>query len=450
MTAFRTVLVAPPVLHGAGWWSNRDAGKPHLESLAAQLSDLCGCDVLELDRGPSLTDALATLDEALSGDVGLIGVSCWTSLHYLGAVAVIEHLRATRPELPIVVGGHHATALPSDFDGLADWVVVGDGEHALRGLCAERPLRTESTHHIRGRPVDAAAPDLIDWTRYGEADTGGTIWLALSRGCPFRCRFCLEPLRGAPGSRVPVDRALAIIEEVVRHRSPRSIAFADPLFGSNRAWTEALLQGLEERELPVQFWAETRADLVTPDLLARYRRTGFKVDFGLDTGSVAMAEIMEKAANPAKYLARSAEMLRQASIEDLPHGVYLLFNYPGETPETAAQTRAWIRELMPPGGASSGWLSAQTFFTLPGTESHRRAAEYAERFGAAVANPTWWRQAGDHHALATDTLPHRDWIGRESELREFARWQRGVNARWSARWTPAVRGFVSEFYGTPT
>lgn len=444
----RLLLVAPPVLHGAGWWSNRDAGKPHLESLAAHVADLRDVAVVELDLDddPSLPDVLDRLDEALDEDVDIVGLSCWTSLHYLGTVAVLEHLRAAAPRATLVVGGHHATACPEDFDGLADVVVTGDGEHALRDLCLNLPAPGGPTRRIAGRPVVLSDEDPIDWSRT-LSPSDETVWLALSRGCPFRCRFCLEPLRGAGGSRYSVEHALAIIETVVRSRSPRAIAFADPLFGSNRRWTEGFLAGLAERDLPVQFWAETRADLVTEELLAAFRRARFKLDFGLDTGSEVMAEVMEKSAAPARYLARSREMLRAASALDLPHGVYLLFNHPGETPESTEATWSFVQDLLSRGGPSSGLVSAQSYFHLPGVESARRGAEYAERFGARVAHPRWWREAGPHRAMATDTLPHRAWIGREHELAAFGRTVRGVNARWRARWTAETRSFLSTFYG---
>ncbi len=445
---FQLLLIAPPVLHGHGWWSNREAGKPHLDSLAGFVSDLCGVAQLELDRGGDLDEALSRLDEALQDDTRLVGISCWTSLHYLGTVAIIEHLRRVRPELPIVVGGHHATGMPSDFEGLADWVVTGDGEHPLRSLCADPPRRPPRTIVLAGNPLALGGHDHIDWPNYGRSDHGGAVWIALSRGCPYRCRFCIEPLRGSRTSRYSVADALRIIETVYRARSPRSIAFADPLFGAHRSWTEELLAGLEELGLPVQYWAETRADLMTPALLARFRRCNFKLDFGLDTGSETMAGLMEKAPDPARYLRKSAEMLRAADAEDLHHGVYLLFNYPGETPETAAETRAYVQDLMPRGGPASGWLSAQTFFVLPGTESYRRLPEYARRFGTRVDHPTWWREVGDHHQLATAMLPHEAWVGREAELAGFNRWQRGVNARWTARWSPEVRRFSAAFYGS--
>src|SRR5262245_27222407 len=119
----RVLLVVPPVLYAPTWWSSRVASKPHLHSLAGFVRDLAEVTIVELDLG-------ADADLPLDG-VDLVGISCWTSLHYLGAVAVARKIRAHHPELPIAVGGHHVTAMPSDFDDeerLFDFVVRGDGE----------------------------------------------------------------------------------------------------------------------------------------------------------------------------------------------------------------------------------------------------------------------------------------------------------------------------------
>src|SRR5262245_21047539 len=157
------LLVAPPVLCAATWWSPRMASKPHLHSLAGFIRDLADVRMLELDleTGPppgEIDRQLITIDEPLANaleNVGLVGISCWTSLHYLGAVAVARKIRGLYPDLPIVVGGHHPTAMPSDFvdrECLFDFVVCGDGEHALRSLCEERPKRPPRAEVVRAAP----------------------------------------------------------------------------------------------------------------------------------------------------------------------------------------------------------------------------------------------------------------------------------------------------------
>lgn len=444
----RLVLVSPPVLHGAGWWANRIANKPHLASLAGHVRDLATVITLELDRlaGPPSDALLARLDEALAGDVGLVGLSSWTSLHHLGTLMIARRVRALRPDVPIVVGGHHATACPEDYAGLVDWVVRHDGEHALRRLCEAWPSRPDATVTLEGGVFDQGAIDPIDWDRYGPEDWERAIWVGTSRGCAFKCRFCIEPERGARYSRYSVDHQIDILERLVHRHAPRVIAFSDPLFGSNRAWLEAFLDRLHRRALPLMFWCETRADLMTPEILDLFLANEFMVDFGLDAASETMIRHMGKAARPEVYLERARATFEHANRIGLHHGIYLIFNFPGETPETTRQTQAWITSLGEGPGPMAGWLSCQTFFVLPGTDSYARMPELATALGTRVAHPTWWREEGDHYRLATDVVPSAAWVGREAELHAFRGWNADINAAWSARYPAEVAAFRARFY----
>lgn len=113
MTRRTLLLVAPPVLYAKNWWGNRIANKPHLASLAGYVRDLADVRILELDL-TNVDDSAAQLlllDEQLREPVSLVGISCWTSMHYLGTLAVAERVRSLAPDIPIVVGGHHPTAM---------------------------------------------------------------------------------------------------------------------------------------------------------------------------------------------------------------------------------------------------------------------------------------------------------------------------------------------------
>jgi radical SAM superfamily enzyme YgiQ (UPF0313 family) len=453
MTRGAVLLVVPPVLCAKTWWANRIANKPHLASLAGYVRDLAEVRILELDMtsGDDSAALLRLLDEQLDDSVGLVGISCWTSLHYLGTLAVAKRVRILAPDIPIVVGGHHPTARPSDFSHeICDWVVRGDGEQVMRSLCTKWPRRPQEMRVIAGRPFDQSNPDHVDWERYGNPGAKDRVlWVGASRGCGFQCRFCVEPQRGAAYSRYTVDDTLEILERLVHSHEPSIIAFSDPLFGAHRPWTEALLAGLARRSLPLMFWAETRADLMTPELLDAFKRCRFMLDFGLDTASTAMIEHMEKSANPERYLSRCAEILEHADAIGLAHGVYLIFNYPGETPETTRETQRFVDSLGNASDAMSGWLSAQTFFILPGTQAFHQMAEHAASHGTEIRHPHWWKETGDHYALATDVLPSAAWIGREDELRAFNQWNQSVNTRWTSRYPANVEHFMNAFYAGP-
>jgi len=193
------------------------------------------------------------------------------------------------------------------------------------------------------------------------------------------------------------------------------------------------------------FWCETRADLMTPALLEKLHACRFKVDFGLDTGSELMAQRMVKSPSPSAYLRKAREMIKHANAIDLFHDTYVLFNFPGETPETARETMEFVESLGAEGPVS-GWVSSQIFFILPGTETYARMDQYLELYGTQIRNPGWWRQQSDHNALATDVLPSRAWPGREGELRDFKQWQDRVNVSRAKRRTPRLASFMKSFY----
>ena len=453
------LLVAPPVLYAATWWSARVASKPHLHSLAGFVRDLAEVRILELDLqtpppSGNVEGTLDAIDESLAialDQIGLVGISCWTSLHYLGAIAVARKIRALAPDLPIVVGGHHATAMPSDFvddEHLFDFVVTGDGEHVLRALCEERPGRPPDTEVVHGAPYQLSDPTRIDWARYPWHDAEQRVlWLSLSRGCPFKCTYCAEPQRGTSWNHYSVGDALGILETLSRSHQPRVVCFADPLFGASRTWTDGLLDGILELGLTNMFWCETRADLMTPELLEKFRACRFKVDFGLDTGSETMARHMVKSPNPGGYLRKAREIIGHANAIELFHDTYVLFNFPGETPATTRETQDFVESIAGPNGTSSGWVSSQSFFILPGTETYRRMDEFRRTFGTEIRHPAWWRETGDHNALATDVLPSDAFRFREQELRDFKQWQDTVNLGRVQRQSTEVTSFMKGFYG---
>jgi radical SAM superfamily enzyme YgiQ (UPF0313 family) len=369
-------------------------------------------------------------------------------MHYLGTVAVARRVRALAPDVPIAVGGHHATARPEDFDReTCDFLVRHDGERPLRRLCEEWPARPEAMRVLEGGTFDQSNPEDVDWEHYGRpGERARSLWVGTSRGCAFKCHFCVEPDRGASYSRYSASATLDILERLVASHAPSVIAFSDPLFGANRRWLEEFLDGIERRALPLMFWCETRIDLMTRELLERFKRCRFMVDFGLDTASETMVARMEKAARPRHYLELAREMFEHASAIGLHHGIYIVFNFPGETPETMLETQAWLETLGGGGGPMAGWLSCQTFFILPGTSSWFRMEENARLYGTVIACPEWWKVDSDHRTLATAVVPSAEWYGREEDLWSFQRWNYELNAAWSARYTREVLAFRNQFY----
>jgi len=110
---------------------------------------------------------------------------------------LVRRLRADAPGLKIVLGGpevsHELDA--QEIVRLADHVVTGPGEHAFATLARQlldgpRPLQ-KVVHGGEPEPESLALP----YAHYTEADLAHRhLYVEASRGCPFKCEFCLSAL----------------------------------------------------------------------------------------------------------------------------------------------------------------------------------------------------------------------------------------------------------------
>jgi radical SAM superfamily enzyme YgiQ (UPF0313 family) len=116
-----------------------------------------------------------------------------TSPEYPTAVDCFHRIRQVNYHARVVIGGPHATLVPSDCqrDGF-DCTVIGDGEDA-----ASKAIRgTASVLIAENRPLDEypiADRSLVDLRAYSfRMRNRPTTTVMGSRGCPFNCAFCCK------------------------------------------------------------------------------------------------------------------------------------------------------------------------------------------------------------------------------------------------------------------
>ncbi|MEW5738898.1 MAG: cobalamin-dependent protein [Myxococcota bacterium] len=119
----------------------------------------------------------------------LVGITASTP-RIKAAYALADLYRARG--VKVVLGGHHASAMPDEALQHADAVVVGEGETAWRRLCEDflvSPSRVSGIHRDPAPDLSTLPQprvDLMHLERYG-------AWyypLIASRGCPEACSFC--------------------------------------------------------------------------------------------------------------------------------------------------------------------------------------------------------------------------------------------------------------------
>jgi cyclophilin family peptidyl-prolyl cis-trans isomerase len=397
----KVLLVNPSRFYSEPWISGE---LQHLFALHSYLRARCPdveVDVIDLERELSapindleIAEFLPLARAALAtAGFDVVGISCWSSLHYLASIEVAHLCREINPGCTIVVGGYHPSAVPADFTFAGspfDYVVVGEGERALGDIVSRGAPRTAATEIVQGTPVELAdAPLLWDEYRYFRDSDHVGIWL--TRGCPYACGYCLDRLtrwRGYSPARA--------VEELGRlHRMlPRvkQVNLLDPIFGLNPGWRRAFLEELAAARLDLEYWGETRVDVLDEEDVRRLAELRFQMDLGLDACTPRMIEIMMKARHPDRYLRSFIETDEAMTRHGVPHMIYLILNYPGETPESLQETTAFWTRYCHEHPGSAGALSAQSFKAFPGCEVYDRFADYEARYGARMLHPRWWAE----------------------------------------------------------
>src|SRR5690606_5824292 len=184
----------------------------------------------------------------------VIGLSCYSSFDYMRVMALARFIKRCFPQVPLVTGGYHASALPDDvlFDGSPfDAVVVGEGERPMlelvRTLLGGQALERRAYGPDQIEELDTLPPyawDLLDryWPR--ARDIGRKFQVYLARGCPYHCTFCMERAKsGYKWRAYSSERAVDELRRLARvtDLSHWVVNIADPLFGFRRRWRREVL-----------------------------------------------------------------------------------------------------------------------------------------------------------------------------------------------------------------
>jgi radical SAM superfamily enzyme YgiQ (UPF0313 family)/protein-L-isoaspartate O-methyltransferase len=401
------LLISPGIIK----WTDVDFGLPHLVALGGWVRETLGVRVEILDLGYEACDQRELLRrlEAL-GPFLAIGVSCYSSFDYRRVVALARFLERAFPGVPLLAGGYHASAVPQDLlppHAPFGAVVVGEGERPLQRILEDILGGSPPEGEILGpEPIpslDALPPyawELLDryWPRADRL--GRKLQIHLSRGCPYRCAFCMERAKGEASWRAfSPARALDELERLAARveLAPWMVNIADPLFGFQRRWRREVLEGVVQRGLrPRQFWTLTRADDLGAEDVALLARGRFSIGIGLESGSPDLLRVIGKTHQPERYLEAMLRLAGLAREHGLSWAANVIVGHPGETPASMETTARFVQRLYLEAPETCGWLSIDPFRLYPGSGVHGELERYAAEHGAVFHAPAWWRGWYDH------------------------------------------------------
>lgn len=161
---------------------------------------------------------------------------------------VIALLKQVSPQTIVVAGGPEVS-FANDLPDLArqvDYIITGPGECSFRQLCEDllgnRPIASSV---IAGEAVSLDALEL-PYAYYNAEDIRNRlIYVEASRGCPFKCEFCLSSL-DKTAKPFDLKRFLDAMDDLYR-RGARNFKFIDRTFNLKVSTSIAILEFFLQR-----------------------------------------------------------------------------------------------------------------------------------------------------------------------------------------------------------
>ncbi len=351
---------------------------------------------------------------------GLVAFSCLTQ-QYTAAKGLAAGLRRRAREAgvelpPLIVGGIHPTMVPIDVmsDGLWDHVGVGECEDALVALVqriekGERPddvsnflswkggVRPESAdqapvaaEHWVHNPV-GEFPDLriLPVPDYGLFDTQritdqkhGWFGVLSSRGCPYRCSYCLnhkivdryhEEL-DRPVNRIgffrfrPADKLIEELREILaRYKDVGTFIFDDDLFTQNAEHAISICKAYEESGITVPFVVNSHVKQLDPRVAEALARAGCRIlKLGIESGSPRVRKDILQRFMSNKDVLSTVESAEKFGLHT---SGFVMVGLPYETHAERWETVDLLAQ------SGIGRYRTSLFFPFPGTESYRLSVE---------------------------------------------------------------------------
>jgi hypothetical protein len=289
-----------------------------------------------------------------------VGISCTAIAQAEEVIHLSELIKEYDPDVFVFIGGYFPSIYYEEIlskTSAVDVVVIGEGEvptlriveNLKRGKepidedVANISWESEGKIHLtkNGHRFDLKRKTLLnlDLLRYPRAYD--ILPYAFSRGCPYKCNFCMEdtmrPLRKEVPSRIVHND----LTNLSKQSEAQTLLISDALFKSFD-----LFPFIRSLDMKVNF--ETRSDVLEPSILHEIAGTCGALAVGLESASYNTLMRMNKVRDRAhyeKYISNTTKIFNEALRNQIPIMVFMIAGYPGDTEEDLQESLNFVREL---------------------------------------------------------------------------------------------------------
>lgn len=347
-------------IEGASEYGLQLRPKLGLMYLSSVLRDRRGvsCEIWDESVAPfSADNVIRAVD---SGEYLFVGFYSAVSMEDRVEAYVRDLRERANSRIPIVVGGPSFPNAERFLSAGCDIVCNGEGEETVCEITdylsgSKRLDQIMGISYMRDRQLMKNEPrpliedvDNIPFPDYGLLDVNKYhdyyiftmrkpyTTMITSRGCPYDCSFCDS--HGLWGRRYrvrSVNNVLAEIDELVRQRRVRYIAFQDDVFGADYAWADEFCGRLKERKYDLKWMCILHPFSFRKDphgMLKKLKGAGCDlISTGLQSAHPEILKRLNRHPDEPLYIEKLVSAARRIEMLSL---VSFIFGSPGETPST--------------------------------------------------------------------------------------------------------------------
>lgn len=298
----------------------------------------------------------------LASSPDIIGISSFTET-FEDVIQLSRYFKRVAPDIPLVVGGEHISALPQSLPPTVDYGVLGEGEETLTELLALMMKRDVTPDNL------LKIPGLIFWNQGKQWMSPPREWISdldvipmphrqllsnadprwqqaifTARGCPYKCTFCASTKFWQKTRYHSVERVIQEIEYIMKHYPQQTlIPINDDLFPLNKRRMKDIVDAIRAKNIhqKVGFVLNARASVFDEEI-ARLMAgmNGIVVGFGFESAS-------DKILTSIKGKTSASENLRALELCE-KYGFAVVGNFmvggPDENKEDMAKTYWFIEQ----------------------------------------------------------------------------------------------------------
>ena len=322
----------------------------------------------------------------------IVCVTCYTSFDYLSTVDILKMCKELYPNATLVVGGYHATAVPEDFlddEVPVDFIIRGEGEIALRKIITQNGRDLPKV--IMGTPLDMSEEKPLRYDLYPYKTD--ELYISLSRGCFHRCAFCVQSDDFPnPYRKMDIDNIKDKIVRATEYFPIKRLLFSDPIFGIDMKGTEQLVEFLSNKYPNYTYWAETRIDRTTENLIKCLSKLKIDLHFGVESlAEDTLLNLMTKTKNAEQYNEAFFKTIEYCQKYNVLGLFGFIMNYPGEKAESSRYTMQQLKKVTSLYDKLNVTFHINPYALYPGNEIYNRRFELAESRGFKFENDYWWK-----------------------------------------------------------